>query len=85
MKQHSYSSYNIELQHRLRRYQALLIQQKQNDISLEQEEMDEMDDIERELNLGGKLFPRNQTLWNFFDYLLVPTLVYELEYPRTSR
>lgn len=85
MKQHSYSSYNIELQHRLRRHQALTSQQKQNDVSLEQDEIDEMIDIEKELHLGGSRFPSNQTLWNFFDYLLVPTLVYELEYPRTSR
>lgn len=29
-------------------------------------------------------FPNNVTYWNFCDYLLVPTLVYELEYPRTN-
>lgn len=30
------------------------------------------------------MWPENVTYWNFFDYLLVPTLVYELEYPRTK-
>ncbi|KAI5476326.1 hypothetical protein MNV49_007839 [Pseudohyphozyma bogoriensis] len=30
------------------------------------------------------VFPENVTYFNFFDYLLVPTLVYELEYPRTK-
>jgi sterol O-acyltransferase len=44
-----------------------------------------MIDIEKELSLGGEPFPQNQTLWNFFDYLLVPSLVYEQSYPRTSR
>ncbi|CDR46911.1 hypothetical protein NBRC10512_003697 [Rhodotorula toruloides] len=29
-------------------------------------------------------FPENVTFANFIDYLLVPTLVYELEYPRTD-
>lgn len=29
-------------------------------------------------------FPDNVTVLNFVDYLLVPTLVYELEYPRTD-
>ncbi|KAK4701747.1 hypothetical protein P7C70_g4480, partial [Phenoliferia sp. Uapishka_3] len=30
-------------------------------------------------------YPKNLTYWNFIDYLLVPTLVYQLEYPRTDR
>lgn len=30
------------------------------------------------------VFPNNVTLLNFIDYLLIPTLVYELEYPRTK-
>ncbi|KAM0747273.1 hypothetical protein T439DRAFT_317962 [Meredithblackwellia eburnea MCA 4105] len=30
-------------------------------------------------------YPQNVTWANFVDYLLVPTLVYELEYPRTDR
>lgn len=30
-------------------------------------------------------YPANLTLWNFFDYLLVPTLVYSPEYPRTNK
>ncbi|GAA5838863.1 hypothetical protein JCM11251_003722 [Rhodosporidiobolus azoricus] len=32
----------------------------------------------------GVKFPDNVTWGNFIDYLLVPTLVYELEYPRTK-
>lgn len=30
-------------------------------------------------------FPANLTWYNFCDFMLVPTLVYELEYPRTHR
>jgi hypothetical protein len=29
-------------------------------------------------------YPDNVTLVNFLDFLLVPTLVYEAEYPRTD-
>ncbi|BGP39994.1 Sterol O-acyltransferase 2 (Sterol-ester synthase 2) [Rhodotorula kratochvilovae] len=39
------------------------------------------------LSSGGAAnvtFPANVTVLNFIDYLLVPTLVYELEYPRTA-
>lgn len=39
------------------------------------------------LSSNGKrpvTFPDNVTFANFIDYLLVPTLVYELEYPRTD-
>ncbi|GAA6058089.1 hypothetical protein JCM3770_001107 [Rhodotorula araucariae] len=39
------------------------------------------------LSSGGTAnvtFPANVTVPNFIDYLLVPTLVYELEYPRTA-
>ncbi|GAA6021432.1 hypothetical protein JCM10207_004731 [Rhodosporidiobolus poonsookiae] len=32
----------------------------------------------------GTTFPENVTFLNFVDYLLVPTLVYELEYPRAD-
>ncbi|KAG8908604.1 hypothetical protein FRB99_004892 [Tulasnella sp. 403] len=34
---------------------------------------------------GRTQFPDNVTLWNFVDYQMIPTLVYELEYPRTER
>uniref|UniRef100_A0A1D1XNN8 O-acyltransferase n=1 Tax=Anthurium amnicola TaxID=1678845 RepID=A0A1D1XNN8_9ARAE len=34
---------------------------------------------------GSTSYPDNLTFANFLDYLLVPTLVYELEYPRTEK
>ncbi|KAI8816983.1 MBOAT, membrane-bound O-acyltransferase family-domain-containing protein [Fimicolochytrium jonesii] len=42
-------------------------------------------ELQIELRKGTTAFPENVTLPNFIDYLLVPTLVYELEYPRTDR
>jgi sterol O-acyltransferase len=48
----------------------------------------EYSDMENELTgpQTRKLrWPDNITLWNFADYMLIPTLVYELEYPRTDK
>lgn len=43
------------------------------------------DDLAKELTspLGNVTYPQNLTPANFADYLLCPTLCYELEYPRT--
>lgn len=44
-------------------------------------------DLQEELTSSGKeavVWPANVTSWNYIDYLLVPSLVYELEYPRTT-
>lgn len=48
----------------------------------------ELSDLEVELTSTGKnqvRWPANLTWWNYVDYQLLPTLVYELEYPRTDR
>ncbi|KAI8626256.1 MBOAT-domain-containing protein, partial [Xylariaceae sp. FL1651] len=44
------------------------------------------DGLARELTspMGNVAYPRNLTWGNYFDYLLCPTLCYELEYPRTK-
>ncbi|KAG5643095.1 hypothetical protein DXG03_001559 [Asterophora parasitica] len=45
-------------------------------------------DLQSELTSPGPLFvtwPNNVTVKNFAVYMLIPTLVYELEYPRTDR
>lgn len=34
--------------------------------------------------LGQVAYPQNLTLYNYVDYVLCPTLCYELEYPRTQ-
>lgn len=44
-------------------------------------------DLEEEMTSTGVekvTWPNNVTYANYIDYLLVPTLVYELEYPRTA-
>ncbi len=35
--------------------------------------------------LGRVTYPQNLTLYNYVDYILCPTLCYELEYPRTEK
>jgi sterol O-acyltransferase len=48
----------------------------------------DLSELELELTSTGKnkiRWPANLTWWNYFDYQFLPTLVYELEYPRTER
>ncbi|UZJ54057.1 hypothetical protein CBS101457_003377 [Exobasidium rhododendri] len=40
--------------------------------------------VEREVYTKTVTWPSNITFANFWDYLLIPTLVYELSYPRTK-
>ena len=44
------------------------------------------EDLARELTspVGNVTYPRNLSWANFLDYLLCPTLCYEIEYPRTA-
>ncbi|KAI1190213.1 MBOAT family protein [Nemania serpens] len=44
------------------------------------------EDLARELTspIGNVAYPRNLSWGNYLDYLLCPTLCYELEYPRTK-
>jgi sterol O-acyltransferase len=47
-----------------------------------------IDGMTREITSTGPnatRWPENVSAWNFVDYLLVPTLVYEMEYPRTNK
>ncbi|KAJ3219885.1 hypothetical protein HK099_004546 [Clydaea vesicula] len=46
---------------------------------------EEIDDLMVDLKNNNTMFPANVTLFNFLDFLLIPTLVYEIEYPRTKR
>src|SRR5205085_5003293 len=48
----------------------------------------EIDATERDLTgkvSGRNKYPNNLTFGNFLDYMVCPTLVYELEYPRTDK
>ncbi|KZF20125.1 MBOAT-domain-containing protein [Xylona heveae TC161] len=48
----------------------------------------ELDELSEELtgkcSQGAKCYPHNLTLGNLMEYIALPTLVYELEYPRQS-
>lgn len=44
----------------------------------------ELTELEKELRRGDVQYPRTVTIGNFVDYMLCPTLVYELEYPRVK-
>lgn len=45
---------------------------------------EEIRELEIDLENGGTRYPANVTFANFLDFLFLPTLVYELEYPRTA-
>ncbi|KAI8922735.1 MBOAT, membrane-bound O-acyltransferase family-domain-containing protein [Entophlyctis helioformis] len=94
LKQHSYYAYNTELHFKLDRLHSLRAQlsaSKKDDDKLPESDdainamQIQVADLEHELVKPSVAFPANITFYNFFDYLLVPTLVYELEYPRTEK
>lgn len=45
----------------------------------------EIQELSSELTHDGVTYPDNLTLWNYIDYLLVPSLVYDIVYPRTKK
>lgn len=46
--------------------------------------VDMMEDELRSNGANGLVWPQNVTYRNYFDYMFFPTLVYQLEYPRTD-
>ncbi|GBC48640.2 sterol O-acyltransferase [Rhizophagus irregularis DAOM 181602=DAOM 197198] len=74
MKLHSYSFYNDEKKEDEK--QQILDQLKSK-----------IEQVEGYLHspAGNIRYPENVTFANYVDFLLVPTLVYELEYPRTEK
>jgi len=95
MKQHSYAFYTGWLSNEYLRRNRL--QKELHNLHLEDsngfiEEKEkllvEINNAERDLTgpvYGIVKYPHNLTFWNFLDYMFCPTLVYELEYPRTDR
>jgi len=75
MKVHSYLSTNRELAYQVA-LRASKISGSGDDWGTSDEEMYKKNKV---------LYPHNVTLRNFVYYLLVPTLVYETEYPQTDR
>ncbi|KAE8454042.1 hypothetical protein EG329_007818 [Mollisiaceae sp. DMI_Dod_QoI] len=42
------------------------------------------EDLKGKCTKGDNIYPRNLTLTNHYEYIVLPTLVYELEYPRSD-
>jgi sterol O-acyltransferase len=100
MKQHSYAFYTGWLSNeylRRQRLQKELAELMDADIDLarvdsisedRQRLVQEIESADRDLTgavLNKMKYPNNLTYSNFVDYMLCPTLVYELEYPRTDK
>jgi sterol O-acyltransferase len=100
MKQHSYSFYSGWLSNenlRVQRLRKELAALDDDDAPLSRVDsvVEERERLVREIENSEKLlagnvarkvrYPSNLTYSNFLDYMLCPTLVYELEYPRTDR
>ena len=99
MKMHSYISVNSDLERVSRKLETLkksstIIEKGKSPMTPTMrrrtrssfsapEQSDEIKSLESELIKGAVTYPKNLTLVNFIDYLAVPTLVYELSYPRT--
>jgi sterol O-acyltransferase len=83
LKQHSWTASNIELTYKNLRLNELINSSKKHDSA--QNHNDEIQHLKSELNHEKVTFPNNITFYNFTDYILIPTLVYEMEYPRTNR
>lgn len=91
MKMHSYTSLNGDLSVKYWRLKALkeqipkqIAKKIEDDPDLKNMEA-EKEFLEEELQHGNTRYPNNVTLTNYLDYLIVPSLVYALEYPRTDR
>ena len=100
MKQHSYAFYTGWLSNEYLRRQRLRRELRElpnedtqlsrvNSMVEERERLiNEIENADRDLTgkvLQRMKYPNNLTCSNFLDYMFCPTLVYELEYPRTDR
>ena len=43
------------------------------------------EDLKGKCSMGGNCYPNNLTVFNHYEYIVLPTLVYELEYPRSDK
>jgi len=101
MKQHSYAFYTGWLsteslrRQRLRKELSQLIDDMNTELTRLNSIDEDMERLIHEIEIADKVltgtilqemtYPNNLTYANFLDYMLCPTLVYELEYPRTNR
>ncbi|KAI8075270.1 MBOAT, membrane-bound O-acyltransferase family-domain-containing protein [Gongronella butleri] len=95
MKMHSYTTLNGDLSIKLKRLTRLkkkLAAWVAIHKTPSPETMTTADDMEQEIQYleeelvhGAVRYPNNVTLHNYIDYLLIPSLVYWMDYPRTNR
>ncbi|KAF8470577.1 MBOAT, membrane-bound O-acyltransferase family-domain-containing protein [Kalaharituber pfeilii] len=84
MKIHSYSFYCGHLSTTQRQLKALDVNNTKME-SKDDSELREALAFELTSPNGQVTYPQNLTLPNFIDYLLCPTLCYEMSYPRTEK
>ena len=63
----------------------VLVDHPNKEISALAEQLSEMESELTGTCLHKMRYPANLTWWNYLDFHMLPTLVYELEYPRTDR
>jgi sterol O-acyltransferase len=80
---HSYSFYCGHLSECYKKLRAM--DDSDTEESTDQSELREKLAFELTSPSGRVTYPQNLTLNNFVDYMLCPTLCYELSYPRTER
>jgi sterol O-acyltransferase len=97
MKQHSYTSSNREFELKSREIKKLkqekdkiIAEKKKEDKNTEIDSKlkaldDSITDLIDEITTGNTQYPKNVSFGKFVDYMMVPTLVYDLEYPRTEK
>jgi sterol O-acyltransferase len=89
------SSTYLRRERLLRELAALEMEEDRTDLGRVDSLVAERERLRREIenmekNLTGRVcyemrYPNNLTFANFLDYMICPTLVYELEYPRTDK
>jgi sterol O-acyltransferase len=89
------STYVIRLSELKKKYANLMGESKKFDNEVNENERrqildqlkEKIEQVEGYLHspAGNICYPENVTFLNYIDFLLVPTLVYELEYPRTEK
>lgn len=89
MKEHSYAFYNGYLwqvyNDLMDAKEALSKKDLNEDEKLELRKVVDFSSDELKMQSTSIPFPKNITLQNFFEYSMFPTLIYQIEYPRTDR
>ena len=92
------SVYAIRLSELKKQYSNLIGESKKTDNEIDEKKENEkqqvLDQLKEKIEqvegylhspAGNICYPKNVTVLNYLDFLFVPTLVYELEYPRTEK